>query len=316
MPKFLSAVALSLLLISPLQAQAGLTLEWQEDTAVNAQLPTPIRLYKGAGRLPNGSPVKAHYSITELASDQVQLTAAMSETGFRKPSELAAANPERVFVCINGGFFTQTGSVSLLIREGEILARNIHALQRSNRTYYPTRGAFGVDKQRQGSIDWVYHLEQTVYRYPRVSANSLSAAPLPQPSKTYPYKGTIWNKEHAVGGGPILIRNGVRVDNLGHELFPKDIVASVAPRTAIGLTDDNRLIMLVVDGRQPEFSVGVSLEQLTDLLLQLGSVDAMNLDGGGSSVMLVRGEVVNRPSDGRERAVKTALMITERAAIK
>ena len=83
------------------------------------------------------------------------------------------------------------------------------------------------------------------------------------------------------------------------------------PRTCVGITDDNELVMVVVDGRS-SVSQGVTYEQLAKIMLGLGCDDALGLDGGGSSTMWVKGEpgnIVNTPSDGTERAVGNALAI-------
>lgn len=84
------------------------------------------------------------------------------------------------------------------------------------------------------------------------------------------------------------------------------------PRTAAGLSRDGReLLLVVVDGRQPGWSVGVTLQELGALLLTLGAWDAVNLDGGGSSSFLFvprdAPAVRNRPSDGRWRPVANAI---------
>jgi exopolysaccharide biosynthesis protein len=83
----------------------------------------------------------------------------------------------------------------------------------------------------------------------------------------------------------------------------------VNPRTAIGVQADGRVIMVVVDGRQPRYSAGLTLLGLAQLMRDLGAVDAMNLDGGGASTMVVKGDVVNRPSDGHERTTASAALI-------
>jgi len=81
------------------------------------------------------------------------------------------------------------------------------------------------------------------------------------------------------------------------------------PRTAAGLTEEGRvLVLLVVDGRQPGWSVGMTLPELADLMVELGAFEAMNLDGGGSSSFCYRNPetgvmLKNRPSDGRFRGV-------------
>jgi exopolysaccharide biosynthesis protein len=81
------------------------------------------------------------------------------------------------------------------------------------------------------------------------------------------------------------------------------------PRSAVASLSDGRVILAVVDGRQPA-SVGMSLEELARLLLEHGATNAMNLDGGGSTAMVVQGRIVNRPSDVLgERPVSDAILV-------
>jgi len=91
------------------------------------------------------------------------------------------------------------------------------------------------------------------------------------------------------------------------------------PRTVVGLNaDGTKLILLVVDGRKPGVAVGMNYDELAAEMIRLGCKDALNLDGGGSSVMAVRdpakGEfkILNQPTDGRERAVANVLGISVR----
>jgi exopolysaccharide biosynthesis protein len=74
------------------------------------------------------------------------------------------------------------------------------------------------------------------------------------------------------------------------------------PRTSAGISASGDLILVTIDGRQPGYSLGVTLAGEASLMLSLGAVSAMNLDGGGSTAMAVQGKLVNRPSDGTERA--------------
>jgi exopolysaccharide biosynthesis protein len=116
----------------------------------------------------------------------------------------------------------------------------------------------------------------------------------------------------AVGGHPMLVRAGevvADVDTVGNAGF-----RGPNPRTAVGLAAGGRRLLLVtVDGRQPNHSVGISLRDLAELMRELGATDALNLDGGGSTTMVVTDSagalrVVNRPSDaGGPRAVGNAL---------
>ncbi|HEY6707324.1 MAG TPA: phosphodiester glycosidase family protein [Actinomycetota bacterium] len=81
------------------------------------------------------------------------------------------------------------------------------------------------------------------------------------------------------------------------------------PRTAVGATADGRLLIVTVDGRQPGHSVGMSLRELAELFVRLGARSAINLDGGGSTTMVLDGTIVNRFSDAQERRVPTALLV-------
>ncbi len=81
------------------------------------------------------------------------------------------------------------------------------------------------------------------------------------------------------------------------------------PRTAIGVIDENHIVIVVVDGRSPGYSAGVTMSGLADIMVSLGATTAYNLDGGGSSEMWFNGTVVNKPSNGGERATSDILYI-------
>ena len=112
----------------------------------------------------------------------------------------------------------------------------------------------------------------------------------------------------AVGGGPRLVREGrVSVENRG-ERFSDGFASTRHPRTGVGVRE-GRVVMVTVDGRQPGYSAGMTLEELARVFVELGCTEAMNLDGGGSTTMVVRSRVVNSPSGGVERAVANGLAL-------
>jgi hypothetical protein len=108
-----------------------------------------------------------------------------------------------------------------------------------------------------------------------------------------------------VGAGPRLLRAGrvdvaARAEGFAPPQAPSffdSFVASRNPRTLVGVRADGTLLLVTVDGRAPGWSAGMTLREAARLMRSLGARDALNLDGGGSSTMTVRGEVVNRPSD-------------------
>jgi len=114
----------------------------------------------------------------------------------------------------------------------------------------------------------------------------------------------------ALGGIPRLVEDG-RVD-VHDEGARESFVTARHPRTGLGISKDRRsLVLVVIDGRRKGYSIGVTLRQFAAILKGLGAHDAMNLDGGGSSTMVVAGEVCNRPSDlTGERAVSSTLVLT------
>jgi hypothetical protein len=109
-----------------------------------------------------------------------------------------------------------------------------------------------------------------------------------------------------LGGNPVLIQGGVEQYQ---DLSGPDAFFDRQPRTAVGVTSDGRMLLVVVDGRSPGYSVGMTLQELADLMSSLGAQNAINLDGGGSSAMWLNGIRVNRPSDGFERGVGSALVV-------
>lgn len=124
---------------------------------------------------------------------------------------------------------------------------------------------------------------------------------------------TIEDSEDAVAGVPQLIKNGKIDITWEQEKSSKAFVETRHPRTAVAKLKDGKFLMITVDGRQPGVSVGTNLYELADYLLSLGAVDAMNLDGGGSTTMFLDGKVVNKPSDKEgERKVSDAILVTLR----
>jgi hypothetical protein len=111
----------------------------------------------------------------------------------------------------------------------------------------------------------------------------------------------------AIGGGPALIQDG-RIVVPNDEHFTPSQIRPRAPRTAVGQLADGRIVLVAVDGRSAA-SAGVDLPQLAAELARLGAVNAIALDAGGSTEMAFEGQVLNTPSDGRERALSNALML-------
>jgi exopolysaccharide biosynthesis protein len=124
-------------------------------------------------------------------------------------------------------------------------------------------------------------------------------------------KNANWPRvSNILGGGPQLIKAGKIAITDKEEKMAAGFATDRHPRTAIAKLGSGRILLVTVDGRQPGVSAGMTLEMLAELLLEFGAVDAMNLDGGGSTTMAVHNKIVNRPSDQTgERPVSDAILI-------
>ncbi len=129
-----------------------------------------------------------------------------------------------------------------------------------------------------------------------------------------------WNRvQHAIGGRLRLLKNGKINETLvdmhhaekRHTPGKRASVLNLShePRTALGYNADT-LFLIVVDGRQPKYSTGLTLYELASILIELGATEAINLDGGSSSTFVVNDAVINKPSGQREREVLNAVFIT------
>ena len=117
------------------------------------------------------------------------------------------------------------------------------------------------------------------------------------------------NVRHIISGGPYLVKNGdVFVDISEEKLLA---IGGRNPRSAIGYTKYNNLIIVAVDGREGS-SVGLTLTELAQFMKSLGCVNAINLDGGGSTVMYVNGQIVNNPPQPGGIALSNAIVVSRK----
>lgn len=115
------------------------------------------------------------------------------------------------------------------------------------------------------------------------------------------------NVNHIISGGPYLIKRGeIYIDVKEEKLHA---IRGRNPRTAIGYTSDNNLILVTVDGRE-QTSVGMSLKELAMFMKSIGCYEAINLDGGGSSVLYINGQIMNKPAQKGGIALSNALTIS------
>ena len=121
----------------------------------------------------------------------------------------------------------------------------------------------------------------------------------------------VWN---TLSFGPAVLENGQAVDGIEDVEVDTNVgnhsIQGEQPRTAVGIIGTNHLVFVVVDGRSPGYSTGVTMTGLAKIMQDLGATTAYNLDGGGSSTMYFNGQLVNNPlGQGRERGTSDILYI-------
>ena len=195
---------------------------------------------------------------------------------------------------INAGFFALTDGkpVALLKSAGALLGRARRA-----------RGAVALSDRRG---------------HPRLLFDRVTVEGAANEAKSYRTRlGTKpkdWaNARDAVSGAGLLMLDGREFHEWTDEQLAAGFDTTRHPRTVIGQDKEGAIWLITVDGRQPALSLGMSFTELQTLARRLGLRSALNLDGGGSTTMVVRGNVVNHPSDATgPRPVSDAILVFPR----
>jgi Exopolysaccharide biosynthesis protein related to N-acetylglucosamine-1-phosphodiester alpha-N-acetylglucosaminidase len=281
---------------------------WKLQTGFG-DLPTYIKVYKSAAILLNKSAI-AYIAVADM-NKQAVFNVLGEASGAKTPTEFY--NADNAPIIINGGYFWNGSSLSMLCRNGKVICPNNQIEYRSNATvlYYPTRGVFGLMADGTYKVNWIYTNNDVTYSYPAPASNKSGTTPLAMPSASFPAGATLWNAKTAIGAGPVLIKDGKGINSFSEELFDDESGVQPeinAPRTSIGITKNGYMIFFVCEGRNMTPGVaGFTLVEETKILQNIGCVEALNLDGGGSSCMLVNGRETIKPSDGTQRKVVTAV---------
>ncbi len=144
-----------------------------------------------------------------------------------------------------------------------------------------------------------------------VEGDALTLKPGDQLSLTL-YTIPDWSDvAYAISGGPYLVKDNQIYVDLRQQSFRPGAFTKAAPRTAIGIKANGHLLMVTVDGRQHNVSIGMTLTELAHLMKKLGAVEAINLDGGSSTQMVIRGRLVNSPSVSGGARVSSSLIVQE-----
>ncbi len=117
--------------------------------------------------------------------------------------------------------------------------------------------------------------------------------------------------EHIIGGAPLLISHGRKIDDYRQEKTISSFLTDRHPRTAVGIKENGDWVFVVVDGRFLGLFGGMTMKELADFMFRLGCVEALNLDGGGSSTMVIEGKVANTPRGNLEEEDKQVTPVSD-----
>ena len=277
-------------------------LKWNNVSKEFGYLPKSIKVFKTTDSL-NGRPFIAYYIEANLKDRNIEFTTQVGYGKRNTPSDYYSRE-NSPHIVVNGTFFSfeTNQNLNLIIKNGRLEAYNTPALKSKNSDsfYYPTRSAIGISKKRKADVAWLF--TDTTERWPYafqidpIVAKGKTADPKFEDLNTLDY-WRWWKMQTAIGGGPVLVQKGeVNITNKEEQLFVNGL-NDLHPRTAMGYTKKRKLIILVIEGRFPGKAEGASLEEEAKILKDLKCVEALNLDGGGSSCMLINGKETIKPSD-------------------
>ncbi|WP_162946309.1 phosphodiester glycosidase family protein [Chitinophaga barathri] len=302
-----------LILLAMLPAAAQAQLSWQRSAAHSEGLPAGMQVFETKDSL-DGKPFRAFYLEFDPADPQIE-TVVRSGNGKRlTPAQYDSLEGPSVLAVINTTFFSfQTNrSLNVVVQNGKVIDVNPKSIPNPHRTIYTTRGAFGLSRRNRPDVAWVYNVgeKNTPYAYdvpvtPEINGTDTVYR---QPGKKYPRGAHRWKMKEAVGGGPVLVQDGRAHVTMSEERMGG--VKDFHPRSAVGYRADGKVILLVVEGRNKGVAEGATLQQLADIFTSLQCVEALNLDGGGSSALYVNHLNTIKPSDAAgQRPVPAVLVI-------
>lgn len=313
------------------RAQGEISLKWINADSLFGPLPPSVHVYSSRDSL-EGKPSIAYYVIADLSDKSLHFTTDTTLGRRLTPLQFYKKNGQPAIV-VNCTFFSFATNQNLntVIKDGKQVGYTVHSIAGKGKdtlTYrHPFGSALGISAKRKADIAWLYTDSSgrwpSAWDYPVAYSKDSSAAfhiSYKEMKKTLPAEGSCipsgkmfkkWKMETAIGGGPVLVKDGkVCISNNAELKFTGNAINDRHPRTAMGYTRDNKLIILAIEGRNPGTAEGATLIQEAKILADLGCLEALNLDGGGSSCLLVNGKETIWPSDkGIQRPVPAVFII-------
>jgi Phosphodiester glycosidase len=315
------------ILCSPFFSNAQL--KWVSVDSLFGPLPKSVHVYKTTDSL-NGKPNIAYYLEADLRDKKLRFTTDTTLKRRLSPSKFYEKN-NNPLVVVNTSFFSfsTNQNLSVVIKDGRLVGYNVHTINGRGKdtfTYrHPFGSALGITKKRKADIAWIHTdssnkipnalqkpvspLRDSIPFFTRATALHYIYPP-PAPAHGYILNYSEWKMQTAVGGGPVLIQNGeISITNDQELKFAGKAIDDKHPRTGMGYTKDGKLIILVIEGRSPGKAEGANLTQEAQIFKDLGCWEALNLDGGGSTCMLVNGKETIKVSDASGQRPVPAVFI-------
>jgi exopolysaccharide biosynthesis protein len=299
--------------------------KWINIDSLYQPLPASMHVYKSTDSI-DGKPNIMYYATSDLKDKSLNFT---TDTTYKRrltPTEFYQKNNHPLLV-VNCSFFSfaTDQNLNVVIKNGKLIGYNeetIAAKGKDTLTYFHSFfGALGISKNRNADIAWVYtdsskkfaFASQKPIHFFRDSVENINLNYVKNKTRNESLNFQKWKMKTAIGGGPILLQNGeIKITNNEERKFGGKAINNLEPRTAVGYTKDQKIIILVCEGRSAD-AAGLSLVQLAKIFKDLDCVEALNLDGGGSSCMLINGKETNIPSSkGVQRPVPSVFLIERR----
>jgi uncharacterized membrane protein (UPF0136 family) len=284
-----------------------------------------IKLFEWQGNY-NDSAFRAYY--VKINTKDKQVTINTDTTLYRRLTPMQFYNRlQSPTVVVNASFFEFKNNTNLnvIVKDGKVVAYNLNSmLNKGKDTFTYTHvlaSAIGMKKngflKNNNELDVAYTFTDSSIK--NVYYQSTPLAPFKDSNAKLTLNHSRlqnlspWKVSWAVGGGPVLIRdNQISISNEQERKFTGKAILDRHPRTAMGYTKDGDLIILAIQGRMKGIAVGATLGETASLLLNLGCIEGLNLDGGGSSCLLVNGKKTIKPSDPTgERPVPAILYVNQ-----
>ncbi|HTM93099.1 MAG TPA: phosphodiester glycosidase family protein [Flavisolibacter sp.] len=306
-------------------------LQWQNVDSLYQPLPKSVHVFYTDTSIDTAN-FRAFYVIADLKDKKLEFT---TDTTYKRrltPSQFYQKNNQPLIV-VNGTFFSfeTDQNLNLVIKNGKLVSHNRQTINGRGKDTFTYRhvlaSTLGISKKRKADVVWTFsdsskkkaYFLQVPWEPIKDSINNPSFDYINQKTSVAVAHDGVhspflreWKIQTAIGGGPVLLQNGhIKIANEEELKFTGKAINDKHPRTAMGYTKDNKLIILVIQGRS-ESSDGATLIQEAQILKDLGCVEALNLDGGGSSCLLINGKETIKPSDKEGQRAVPAVFIIKR----